>query len=150
MKECSCWKDVLTLLLRLLLGMLFLVAGLGKFGDLAAFRGYIHKEFDPTFLAGPLLVVFSYALPFVEVAAGALLVLGLFTRPALVLTALTLIALFFGKLVVADRQTTAFIAVYFLITVYTLRSAENNRYALDSLLCGGCCRNENTAPTTGA
>ena len=150
MKECSCWKDVSTLLLRLLLGMLFLVAGLRKFGDLAAFRGYIHKEFDPTFLAGPLLVVFSYALPFVEVAVGALLVLGLFTRPALVLTALTLIALFFGKLLVADRQTTAFIAVYFLITVYALRSADNNQYALDSLMCGCCCRDEKSSPTTGA
>jgi uncharacterized membrane protein YphA (DoxX/SURF4 family) len=44
MKECSCWNDVSTLLLRLLLGVLFLVAGLGKFGDLATFRGYIHKD----------------------------------------------------------------------------------------------------------
>jgi thiosulfate dehydrogenase [quinone] large subunit len=104
--------------------------------------------FDPTFLAGPLLVVFSYALPFVEVAAGALLVLGLFTRPALVLTAATLISLFLGKIVVRDGQTAAFFALYFLITVYALRSAENNRYALDSLLCGGCCRDEKPVPTT--
>lgn len=150
MKECSCWKDVATLLLRLLLGVLFLVAGLGKFGDLASFRGYFHQEFDPTFLAGPVLVLFGYALPFVEVAAGALLVLGLFTRPALVLTALTLIALFLGKIVVRDGQTAAFIAVYCLITVYALRCAENNRYALDRLLCGCCCRDEKPAPTAGA
>ena len=150
MKECSCWKDISTLLLRLFLGVLFLGTGLDKFGDLATFRGYIHKEFDSTFLAGPLLVGFSYALPFIEVAAGALLVLGLFTRPVLVLMALTLIALFFGKQLVADRQTTAFIAVYFLITVYALRSAENNRYALDSLMCGCCCRDEKPTPTAEA
>jgi thiosulfate dehydrogenase [quinone] large subunit len=131
------YEHVATLLLRLLLGTMFLVAGLGKMPNLAGFRQYIEKEYANTFLAGPLLTVFGHTLPFVEVALGVLLLLGLMTRPTLVVTALTLLVLFFGKLVAHDAQTTAFIAVYFLIAVFALRHSEANRFSLDHLFSRG-------------
>ena len=133
------------MLLRLLIGLLFLVAGLGKFGGLAGFREYLNKEFAQTILAGPLLTIFGHVLPFAEVAIGALVLLGLFTRPALALAAFTLVALFFGKMLVRDAPTMTAIGVYFLITVYALRNSDENRFALDSLLCQHCCHDEKPA-----
>jgi thiosulfate dehydrogenase [quinone] large subunit len=128
------YDHLATLLLRLFLGMMFLMAGLGKLPNLPGFYQYIEKEFGNTFLAGPLLTAFSHTLPFVEVTVGVLLVLGLMTRPTLVVTALTLLTLFFGKLVARDGQTSAFIALYFLIVMYALRHAESNKFSVDHLI----------------
>jgi thiosulfate dehydrogenase [quinone] large subunit len=130
------YDHVATLLLRLLLGVLFLSAGLGKFGDLAGFRQYIHAQFDATFLGGPLLTVFAYLLPFVEVLIGALLVLGLQTRPVLALTALTLLVLFFG-LMVKREPLASQNALYFVIAVYALRNAKDNQFSVDHLIYRG-------------
>lgn len=70
-------RDVLGLLARLVLGGFVLVAGLLKVAELEtsarAVRAYQLLPYD---LAGYV----GYALPILEVAVGALLVLGLFTR----------------------------------------------------------------------
>ncbi len=131
------YDHIATLLLRLLLGSLFLTAGLGKFGDLAGFRQQIHSQFDNTIVGGPLLVVFAYALPFVEVLIGALLLLGLQTRPVLVLTGFTLLVLFFGMVVKSNYQTAAQNALYLLIAVYALRNAKDNQFSVDRLIYRG-------------
>jgi thiosulfate dehydrogenase [quinone] large subunit len=123
-----------TLLVRLFLGAMFLMAGLGKLPNLPGFYQYIEKEFGNTFLAGPLLTLFSHTLPFVELTLGVLLVLGLMTRPTLVVTALTLLVLFFGKLVAKDMATTASIALYFLIALYALRHSESDKFSVDHLI----------------
>jgi thiosulfate dehydrogenase [quinone] large subunit len=123
-----------TLVLRLMFGLMFLTAGLSKFGNLEGFRQYILGEFGNTILAGPMLEVFARALPFVEFGLGVLLTLGLLTRPALVVAGLTLLALFFGKWIVQDFATSAQNALYLLIAVYTLRHADENHYSLDALL----------------
>jgi thiosulfate dehydrogenase [quinone] large subunit len=121
-------------LLRMPVGLLFLVAGIGKVGNLAGFGGYIRREFGDTFLAGPLLEVFIYVLPFVEVLVGVALVLGLLTRPALVAAGLTLIVLFFGKAVVQDYAVCAQNAIYIFMTVFALRTAEHNLFSVDHLI----------------
>ena len=134
------YNHIVTLLLRLFIGLMMLSAGLGKFGNLAGFQQYIHHDFDKTFLAGPLLDLFAYAQPYAEVALGALVLVGLLTRPILALTALNLIVLFFGKWVVHDFQTAAYNSLYLLITIYALCCSEDNRFSLDYLICSCCCR----------
>ena len=134
------YDHIATLLLRLFIGLLMLTAGLGKFGDLAGFQQYIHHDFDKTFLAGPLLDLFAYAQPYAEVVLGALVLVGVLTRPILALTTLNLIMLFFGKWVARDFQTAAFNSLYVLIAVYALCRSENNRFSLDHLICSRCCR----------
>ena len=142
------FRDIATLLLRLFIGLMMLSAGLGKFGNLADFQQYIHHDFDKTFLAGPLLDLFAYAQPYAEVILGALVLVGLLTRPILSLTALNLIVLFFGKWVVHDLQTAANNFLYVLIAVYALRRSEDNRLSLDHLMCSCCCRgNKHESPT---
>lgn len=133
------YDHITTLLLRLFIGLMMLTAGLGKFGNLAGFQQYIHHDFDKTFLAGPLLDLFAYAQPYAEVILGALVLVGLLTRPILALTALNLIVLFFGKWLVHDLQTAAYNSLYVLITVYALCRSEDNRFSLDHLICSRCC-----------
>jgi thiosulfate dehydrogenase [quinone] large subunit len=134
------YDHITTLLLRLFIGLMMLSAGLGKFGNLAGFQQYIHHDFDKTFLAGPLLDLFAYAQPYAEVVLGALVLMGLLTRPILALTALNLIVLFFGKWVVHDFQTAAYNSLYVLITIYALCRSKDNRFSLDYLICSCCCR----------
>jgi putative oxidoreductase len=57
---------------RVLLGLLFVVAGLGKLGDVAGFGGYMATAGIPAVLAWPVVLF--------EIAAGAALIAGLQTR----------------------------------------------------------------------
>lgn len=81
------------LLCRLVLGVVLVVAGALKVGDLdqsvLAVRGYQVLPYD-------LAVVVGYVLPPLEIIVGALLVLGLFTRWAAVLGGLMMAAFVVG------------------------------------------------------
>jgi len=86
-------RDLLALLLRLVLGGVILVAGALKVGHLEtsarAVRAYQLLPFD---LAG----VVGYGLPVLELAIGALLLLGLFTRVSAVVAGLLMVAFIIG------------------------------------------------------
>ena len=86
-------RDLLGLLLRLVLGGVVLVAGALKVGHLEtsarAVRAYQLLPFD---LAG----VVGYGLPVLELAIGALLLLGLFTRVSAVVAGLLMVAFIIG------------------------------------------------------
>ncbi|MBX3610988.1 MAG: DoxX family protein [Hydrogenophaga sp.] len=80
-------QNPFALLARLLLAALFLPAGLSKIGGFAGTAGYIGSVGLP---APELAAVVAIA---VEVLGSALLIIGLFTRPAaLVLAVFTLVA----------------------------------------------------------
>jgi uncharacterized membrane protein YphA (DoxX/SURF4 family) len=78
---------------RLLLGVVFVLAGLTKVGDLAAsgraVNAYQLMPFEVARVVGA-------ALPFVEIAVGLLLIVGLATRAMAVVVALLLAAYIFG------------------------------------------------------
>ena len=57
---------------RILIGLLFLIAGLGKTGDVAGFSGYLASGGLPAFLAWPAVIF--------EIAVGILLIIGYQTR----------------------------------------------------------------------
>lgn len=59
---------------RILIGLLFLVAGLGKLGDVAGFTGYLTSGGLPAVLAWPAILF--------EIAVGLALILGFQTRIA--------------------------------------------------------------------
>ncbi len=83
------WRDWVGLAARLILGGVLVVAGGLKLGNLAdsvyAVRAYRILPYDFTAAVG-------YALPIIEVAAGLLLILGLFTRWAAVVGSLLMVA----------------------------------------------------------
>lgn len=59
---------------RILLGLLFILAGAGKLGDVAGFGGYMASGGIPAFLAWPVVLF--------EIGAGVLIIAGALTRPA--------------------------------------------------------------------
>lgn len=64
---------------RILIGLLFLLAGLGKIGDVAGFSGYLASGGLPAFLAWPAVIF--------EIAVGLLLIVGWQTRIVALATA---------------------------------------------------------------
>lgn len=58
---------------RILLALIFLVAGLGKLGDVQGFAGYMASGGIPTFLAWPAILF--------EILGGLALLIGFMTRP---------------------------------------------------------------------
>lgn len=124
------------LLLRLMLGVLLFYAGLGKFlGGYGNFTNYMITEFTTkTWLPALLLYPFTYTLPFVEIVLGLLILVGLFARPALLLSGLLFITLMFGKMLVQDSSTVSALANYCLITAATYVLTVGDRYSLDVVL----------------
>lgn len=120
-------------LLRITLGVIFLFYGIGKFmGGVGGFVGTMNQQFSgklPAFMVMP----FAYAIPFAEVTAGALILLGLFTRLGLVISGLLLIGLTFGVVMLGQAPTVAHNLQYGLVNFVLLWLEDLNRYSLDSL-----------------
>jgi uncharacterized membrane protein YphA (DoxX/SURF4 family) len=75
--------------IRLLAGGVWIVAGAAKIAGLERFHAQVEAyKLLPAALEAP----FAYALPFVEVAVGLYLVLGLLVRPAAILSCLLMLA----------------------------------------------------------
>jgi len=70
------WAGLAT---RLAAAGIWLAAGIAKVADLEQFRTHVHAF---ALLPGALEAPFAYALPFVEVALGLYLAVGLLIRPA--------------------------------------------------------------------
>jgi len=87
----STWRGhaALALLARLYLGGLFVWAAVHKIADPGAFALDVATY---QFLPLPLINLFALGLPWVEVLAGAMLVLGLRVRAAALLVALMMVA----------------------------------------------------------
>jgi thiosulfate dehydrogenase [quinone] large subunit len=123
---------------RFALGLLLLVAGLKKFFGPGpeGFMNWILKEFAATPLPPWSLAPYGFALPFIEVALGLFLIVGLFHRAALVATAGLLLSLGFGKMLLGDHQTVAQIFLYLLIAAWTMKNGEEDQLTLDHLFSG--------------
>ena len=120
-------------LLRVTFGVVFLFAGIGKFmGGLGAFVGGMNQHFSGK-LPAIMVMPFAYVLPFGEVAAGTLILLGLLTRVGLTISGLLLIGLTFGTVMLNDFPTVAHNVQYGLVNFVLLWLTDLNRYSLDSL-----------------
>ena len=82
---------------RWVIGVVLLFAGIAKLGNVSGTVNYITSEFAKTWLPKALLVPYAYALPFVETALGALLLLGIARNAVLFVTGLLFITLTFGQ-----------------------------------------------------
>jgi len=129
-------REVAYALLRVTLGVVFLFNGVEKFmGGLGNFVGGMNQRFAGK-LPAALVMPFAYALPFMEVLCGALLLLGLFSSIALVLSGLLLVALTFGTVMLNDFPTVAHTTQYALVNFVLLWFVEHNGYSVDRLRRG--------------
>src|SRR5919204_2742503 len=100
-------REIAYTLARVAYGVIFLFYGVGKFmGGLSNFVGGMNQHFSGK-LPAAMVMPFAYTLPFGEVTAGALILLGLFTRVGLVISGLLLIGLTFGTVMLGDAPTVA-------------------------------------------
>ncbi len=91
------------LVARILIGLLFLVAGVGKLGDVAGFTGFLTSGGLPAFLAWPTIAL--------EILGGVALIVGFQTRIfAVLLAGFTLLAALLYHFQPADQmQMTMFL-----------------------------------------
>ncbi len=123
-------------LLRVTFGAVFLFFGVGKFiGGIANFVGGMNQHFSGK-LPAAMVMPFAYAIPFGEVAAGGLIVLGFFTRIGLTISGLLLIGLTFGVVMLGDAPTVAHNLQYALINFVLLWFVDLDRYSIDGLRRG--------------
>ena len=123
-------------LLRVTLGMIFLFYGIGKFmGGIGNFADGMNQRFAGK-LPSALVLPFAYALPFMEVTFGALILLGLFNAIALVASGLLLLALTFGTVMQPDPPTVAHNLQYALVNFVLLWFADHNGYSVDRFRSG--------------
>lgn len=126
------YREIAYALLRLTVGVMFFFYGVGKF-----IRGLdeVATGFGERFAESPLpdilAELFGFVLPFLEVILGSLLILGLFTRTALVGAALLIIALTFGTVMEPDPGTVAYNVNYALIIFALLWLSEHNSFSID-------------------
>lgn len=81
------------LIARLPLGAYFMLAGLEKLNNLPSFIEEVHKF---NILPSALATLYGTLLPYVEIGAGGLMVLGLWTTLATILTSLMLISFIYA------------------------------------------------------
>ena len=84
------------LILRFAIAASMFGHGLVRMPKLSGFSAWMVKSFEHSMLPPALVIPFSYALPFGELITGLLLLLGLFTKQALLLGGVIMVMLIFG------------------------------------------------------
>ena len=123
---------------RLVLGLIFFMAGVMKvfqLGPLEHARKYF-LPFNDTFLPVWSLWAVGVTIPFVELIAGALVILGLRTRDALIALGCVLVAVTFGHLLHdALYNFSGHVIPRLALLLFILCfSREDDRFALDHFL----------------
>lgn len=130
-------ESVAGFLLRFALGVLFLFAAIGKFTGPGptGFANWTLQEFEPTYLPRFLLIPYAYTLPYIEFLLGVVLISGIFTRLSLTVTALLLISLAFGQMILQNHATVANNLNYVFMAAVALWFAwRDNALSLDRLV----------------
>lgn len=125
-------------LLRVAFGVNILMHGLVPIiHGVEAFAAAMVREFADTILPAALVGAFGTVLPVVQLAIGAMLVVGAFTRAALVAGELVIIGLVFGtSLLPNSGESVSLQMLYALIYAVLLALVRANAYSVDAVLAG--------------
>jgi thiosulfate dehydrogenase [quinone] large subunit len=121
-------------ILRLSFGANILLHGLSRvLNGKAAFLAYLTHYFEHAHLVpAGMLPIFAAVLPWVETTLGLLLVLGLFSRFALIVGGLVLAVLVVGTNLAQDWLVAGLQIPYCFVYYYLLIHLEQNRMSLDA------------------
>ncbi|MBS1563710.1 MAG: DoxX family membrane protein [Bacteroidetes bacterium] len=124
-------------LLRLAIGASMFGHGLVRLQKLPAFTAHMVQSFEKSIIPPVLVSAFGYTLPVAEFVIGLLLLLGLFTRYALIAGIVVMILLVFGSTTVENWEvlTSQFVHIAFFAVL--LQYLPDNNRALDGLLKTG-------------
>ena len=117
--------------LRCTTGFVFLLFGVGKLqGGVPQFVAGLHEQFSKTWLPAFVVGAVGWAVPYLQLIVGALLVLGLLTRLAALIMGLLMLVLTVG-LTIAGSANVAHNFIYALVAYVLLRQVADNSYCLD-------------------
>jgi thiosulfate dehydrogenase [quinone] large subunit len=128
-------REVAYAIFRLALGVNLFGHALARFlAGVAGFVNWLVEHMSGTPLPAWLVRPFGYFLTGEEFLVGALLVAGLWTRPALVMGSLVMIALTGGTVLKQDWPTAGLQLTYSLAFFLLLFFREYNAFSLDTIL----------------
>lgn len=122
------------LLLRLAIGMSMFGHGFVRVFKLAKFSEWMLGKYQNAMLPIAIVKPFSYALPIIELVIGILIIIGLFTRQALLVGGLTMVILIFGSSMVEDWGGIPSQMIHTFFFAILLSYLNYNSYAVDNLL----------------
>jgi len=122
------------LILRLGVGLSLFGHGLVRLPKLQAFSAWMVTSFEKSMLPKLLVIAFSYALPIIEFTVGLLLIFGMLTKQAILVAALSLLALILGTTLIEnwDALPSQLIHIGFLALLFQFMSS--NAYSLDGAI----------------
>jgi len=130
-------RAVAYLLLRLTIGTSLFGHGLVRMPKLSAFHAQMMGEFKASILPAFLVSPCVYVLPFVELAAGILLLAGALTRAAAIAGGLVMIVLVFGATSIEHFNVIGEQLLHAVLLAAVLAFRSHNRYSVDHLLVSG-------------
>lgn len=119
------------LLLRLGIAISMFGHGLVRLPKLKTFSQWMIGLFEKSILPKIVIIPFSYLLPIAELTIGLLLFTGLFTKPALILGSIMMLALLFGTSMIENWEAIPSQLLHLLFCAVLLQFIENNSWALD-------------------
>ncbi|AEV97810.1 DoxX family protein [Niastella koreensis] len=122
------------LILRLGVATSMFGHGLVRLLKLNGFSHWMVGSFQKSFLPAAIVVPFSYALPIAEFVIGVLLLIGLFTRLALIAGAGAMILLIFGTTTIENWDAIPTQLLHLIFFAVLLQFIQSNTWALDKQL----------------
>lgn len=121
------------LLLRLSIGISMFGHGLVRLPKLNAFSQWMVGSFAKSMLPAELVRPFSMVLPFAELVIGFLLLVGLFTEPALISGAVLVLLLLFGTAMVENWEAVPSQLIHLIFFTVLLQFISSNSWSLDKI-----------------
>ena len=121
---------------RLTFGVNLMLRGVDRifFMGLDNFANGMVKQFAMTWIGPGLIQPFAHTIPWIEMVMGALLIVGLFTRPALIVGGLLMTQLTFGTMFLRNFDL-AWLQLTYAIAFFLLLATHSwNLISLDAML----------------
>jgi len=121
------------LLVRLAIGASMFGHGLVRLPKLATFSQWMVGTFEKSMLPKIMVVPFSYGLPIAEFAIGLCLILGLFTKPAMIAGGIVMLILIFGTTLIENWEALPSQLIHIVFFAVLLQFLSDNSWAFDTL-----------------
>ena len=122
------------LLLRLAIAISMFGHGLVRLPKLASFSNWMVGSFENSMLPKIIVTPFSYILPIAEFAIGLFLLVGIFTKPSLVVGAVVMLILLFGTSMIENWEAIPSQLIHIAFFALLLHFADYNSWAIDTLI----------------
>jgi thiosulfate dehydrogenase [quinone] large subunit len=122
------------LLLRLAIAVSMFTHGLVRLPKLNQFSTWMIGNFEKSMIPKFMILPFSYALPVAEFLIGLLLILGIFTKPALIAGGVVMIFLLSGTGMIENWEAIPSQLIHIAFFAILLSSIEYNSYSIDNFL----------------